>query len=64
MPKSIESLGVNYIRAKSCVPKESEEEWQIKKAKAIADLKIELEKAQKLIASDPTGLVYLLTATE
>lgn len=64
MPKRIESLDVNYTRATSQVPKESEDEWQIKKVKAIADLTREITKAQRLIAPDPTGLVYLLTVTK
>lgn len=60
----MERLEENYIRAISDVPKESESEWQAKKAKAIADLRREIEKAQKLTSPDPTGLVYLLTATK
>lgn len=64
MPKSMERLEDKYIRAISYVPKESEIEWQVKKAKAISDLKRELEKAQRMVAPDSTGLVYLLTVTK
>lgn len=60
----MERLEENYIRAISYIPKESEEEWQVKKAKAISDLKREIEKAQRMVAPDSTGLVYLLTVTK
>lgn len=60
----MERLEENYIRAISSVPKESESEWQAKKAKAISDLKREIEKAEELVSPDSTGLVYLLTVTK